>query len=1019
MPRSARVFISYAHEADNSAHGERVLGLADRLRRDGLDARLDQYVVVPPKGWQLWMEDEIEKADFVLTVATDTYERRRRGLEEAGKGLGARREGAIIGRALYEASVNTKFIPVVFDVADAPHIPVFLRDFPKYNLASEDGYDDLYRRLTEQPEITAPPVGVVRERPARSRPGAGPAPPRISTAKLPSTGPTFVAREDELAGLDAAWERGTNVISFVALGGAGKSSLVNRWLDRLQKDGWRGAERVLGWSFYREGTNSAGASSEAFIAEALDWLGYRGEPITSPWKKGEVLAGLVREARTLLVLDGLEPLQHPPGAQTGRIKDPAVQALVKELAAENPGLCVITTRLAVADIAGRAETEAVDLEKLPAEAGAELLRRLGVKKGLEKELQAASEEVGGHGLALTLLGTFLRDVCGGDVRRRGEAVVLDEAIEGGAQARQVMASYESWLGPGTEVQVLHLLGLFDRPAKAEALAALRAEPEIAGLTTGIGEGEEKAWNLALARLRQARLVAPTEGGDAHDKGALDTHPLVREHFGERLRQAAPEAWQAGNERLYDHYRRVAPEYPETLEAMLPLYAAVVHGCRAGREQEACGEVYKRRILRRNAFFSWKKLGAFGAELTALAAFFDRPWDRPSAQLTAKDRAWLLNQAGYVLRALGRLPEAVQPMRVVLEDDKKEGRWQEAAISASNLSELTLTLGKVAGAVAAGEESVELADRSGDAGQQMINRTTLADALHQAGRWEESAAAFREAEAMQAEREPEDPRLYSVQGYQYCDLLLSQAEPENGAGLRRRRRAVPGGGRESTGAGRTVLHMAGSERFGSRHRPRSPLPRPRPPRLGADVARRAARPPPGRGAPRPSRRRPAAGRPGGRPPPWPPRPRRPPPPGLGLPRRRGRPARGPGDRRARLDAPLRSRRPPGVDAPPPRHRRPRRRPPPPRPRRRARPRLRLRPPRAGGHLARASACRDAGSNRPFVSFAPPRAGDAPENAWYKLPRGVYAPFWSGDAPSERSYGLPEGSEGLPRRIGGCF
>jgi hypothetical protein len=271
--------------------------------------------------------------------------------------------------------------------------------------------------------------------------------PRIAIAKLPLTGETFVARDAELARLDAAWAGGTNVISFVALGGAGKSALVNRWLGKMQEDGWRGAERVLGWSFYSQGTDAAGASSEAFAAYALDWLGYKGEPITSPWKKGEVLAGLVREARTLLVLDGLEPLQHPPGAQTGRIKDPAVSALVRELAADNPGLCVITSRLAVADVAGKAGTEAVDLEKLPAAAGAELLRRLGVK-GPEKEFQAASEEFGGHGLALTLLGTYLRDVCDGDVRRRREAALLDEAIDGGAHARHVMEAYERWLGQG-------------------------------------------------------------------------------------------------------------------------------------------------------------------------------------------------------------------------------------------------------------------------------------------------------------------------------------------------------------------------------------------------------------------------------------------------------------------------------------------------------------------------------------------------------------------------------------------
>jgi tetratricopeptide (TPR) repeat protein len=85
-------------------------------------------------------------------------------------------------------------------------------------------------------------------------------------------------------------------------------------------------------------------------------------------------------------------------------------------------------------------------------------------------------------------------------------------------------------------------------------------------------------------------------------------------------------------------------------------------------------------------------------------------------------------------------------------------------------------------VAFGEQSVELADRSGDAFWRTAGRTVWADALHQAGRWEESAAAFHEAEVIQAERQPQYPRLYSLGGFRYCDLLLGRGEPEDGAGL---------------------------------------------------------------------------------------------------------------------------------------------------------------------------------------------------------------------------------------------
>ncbi|MCP3972002.1 MAG: hypothetical protein GY717_17095 [Rhodobacteraceae bacterium] len=74
---------------------------------------------------------------------------------------------------------------------------------------------------------------------------------------------------------------------------------------------------------------------------------------------------------------------------------------------------------------------------------------------------------------------------------------------------------------------------------------------------------------------------------------------------------------------------------------------------------------------------------------------------------------------------------------------------------------------------------------------MVSRTTLADALHQQGETQTAGDRFTEAEAMQAERQPQYPLLYSLQGFQYCDLLLAGAEraawggPEDRADLLRR------------------------------------------------------------------------------------------------------------------------------------------------------------------------------------------------------------------------------------------
>jgi hypothetical protein len=89
--------------------------------------------------------------------------------------------------------------------------------------------------------------------------------------------------------------------------------------------------------------------------------------------------------------------------------------------------------------------------------------------------------------------------------------------------------------------------------------------------------------------------------------------------------------------------------------------------------------------------------------------------------------------------------------------------------------LELTLGLVDAAVRDAEQSVEYADRSGDAFQRMVTRTVHADALHQAGRRSEAEAQFQAAEQIQIEDQPEYPLLYSLQGFRYCDLLLAEAE----------------------------------------------------------------------------------------------------------------------------------------------------------------------------------------------------------------------------------------------------
>ncbi len=769
------VFISYSQ--DSQEHKERVLDLSDRLRRDGIDCNIDQYETSPPEGWPKWMDRQIEKSEFVIVVCTEIYHRRVMDEEKPGTGKGVKWESILIYQDIYDADAkNIKFIPVLFDLDDAKYICKPLGGATYYCVNTDEGYEALYRRLTNQPETTKPKLGKLKKLPPRER-KQGPVAVEVSLAKLPSTSSDLFGREKGLKMLDDAWEKPeTDVVSLVAWGGVGKSALVNVWLNGMEKEDYRGAERVYGWSFYSQGAREgAQASADEFIDTALRWFGdpEMADSSRSPWDKGERLAGLVKKQRTLLILDGLEPLQNPPGQGVGEIRDPSLKCLLRELARQNPGLCVITTRLKVDDLKDYvgASVESVDLEKLSQEAGTQLLKNLGAD-GTDDELRQAVDEFDGHALALTLLGRYVAVVYKGDIRQRDKIPGLTKERKHGGHARRVMESYEEWFSGKPELDILRIMGLFDRPAEADAIEAVRIEPVIEGLTSELGKLSYDDWQFALSNLREVRLLSP-EDPDRRD--CLDCHPLIREHFGEQLRQEFPEAWREGNNRLYEHLKKIAKELPDTIQEMAPLFAAVLHGCQAGRHQEAMDEIYWPRIQRRDKAFIAKKLGAIGSELAALSGFFDPLWSKPVDGLTEAAKSFVLSEAGYDLRALGRLREVAEPMEAGLEIRLKRQEWLHASRFANNLSEVHLTMGEVEKALGYARQSVDYADHSGDAFWRMGSRTTLADALHQSGKLEEAQAAFIQAEEMQKERQPSYPLLYSQGGFRYCDLLLEQGE----------------------------------------------------------------------------------------------------------------------------------------------------------------------------------------------------------------------------------------------------
>ena len=81
---------------------------------------------------------------------------------------------------------------------------------------------------------------------------------------------------------------------------------------------------------------------------------------------------------------------------------------------------------------------------LSKEAGAKLLERLGVK-GTLKERETLTEDVKGHALTLNLIGSYLRDAYGGDIRQCDRFKLEEaDAEEQGGHAFRAMDAYVRW-----------------------------------------------------------------------------------------------------------------------------------------------------------------------------------------------------------------------------------------------------------------------------------------------------------------------------------------------------------------------------------------------------------------------------------------------------------------------------------------------------------------------------------------------------------------------------------------------
>ncbi len=194
---------------------------------------IDQFVEDDPPYWPTWMIDQIEQADVRAVRRLGDLSAALRGART--RDAGTRRQ---LGRARGHRgdvqdlpAAHRKFIAVAFEAEDLAHVPSVLLGAGRTGYVLDRDYDQLYRRITEQPR-REPITGRLRD---MSRPSPA-LPAHVTVRSRPPFVPTlFLDRTRETALLrKVVLEREHGIVVITGRAGIGKTALIGRFLQDLE-----------------------------------------------------------------------------------------------------------------------------------------------------------------------------------------------------------------------------------------------------------------------------------------------------------------------------------------------------------------------------------------------------------------------------------------------------------------------------------------------------------------------------------------------------------------------------------------------------------------------------------------------------------------------------------------------------------------------------------------------------------------------------------------------------------------
>jgi tetratricopeptide (TPR) repeat protein len=584
-------------------------------------------------------------------------------------------------------------------------------------------------------------------------------PPALGTADIPlaTSLPTawvpgfespesFIGRVEELARLDR-WSTDPEVslIGITAWGGAGKTALINHWIDNLGGSTRRSSVRgVFGWSFY------ADPSPEHWADALLAWTAKEfGFVASASLRQATKILTLLRDLPLLLVLDGLEVIQEGLAESGfGRLLDGTLREVLTGLCrGGQPGLTVLTSRFPFADLEAFDGSAArmLDVPPFTLAEGAELMAVRGGGWLEERDRQSLVEVVDGHALAVWVLAGLLGSALPvADLwALRSELAV---ATRTDARVMRVLQFYADRLTESDRYFVA-ALSLFNRPVYPSEILTVANHK--------IFSGRLEAWDSS--RIETAVSAQLTGLVTMHPDGTLSAHPLVRDAFRPLAigaAQVAADVTLTGMPSLALANRATIPRATEAIELLLD-----------ASEWSGADSLYRART---GEGVLWRTLPAARLGQRTAMAFASPSRREKCIEFLGDNRlSFYLNEAGLLSALAGDFTTAREYLPVVVELERQSFTTDDMVKALQNLADCLGNLGEVVQARAVAVEA--LAHASVGSQLECTAHAYLAWTASMAGETAVAERHFSSADAL--EPGASFVHLYSIRGVRWGEFLM--------------------------------------------------------------------------------------------------------------------------------------------------------------------------------------------------------------------------------------------------------